>query len=795
MTFRFSFSWLITVLAVCFARDLRAFEALDVPTREFLATYCQDCHSGESAEAGFDVAALKGDLSNPETLLKWVRVYDRVKAGEMPPKEEYGELDPNEKGEFLKQMDGWIRGFQEREWRSEGRVRGRRLTNLQLERTLQDLLGIDIPLASLMPEESRTNGFTTVADGQSLSHFQLEQHLSVVDAALDEAIRRAVTGPDERTRNFSARELSRRRLNSRTREPEYIDETAVVWSGRLIFYGRLPATTARESGWYRFKVTASSLKSPDNHGVWCTVRYGRCVSSAPLLGWVGAFEATEKPKSWTFEAWIPKGDMLEIRPGDNTLKMARFKGGQVGTGEGGPQNVPGVAIHSIEMQRIHKGPRDEEIRARLFCDVKLTTEDGEPELVTSSPNDAAAFLMKDFAGRAFRRPVSDEDVAPYIQLVQDSLDNGTPLLEAVRGGYRALLCSPRFLYLHETPGRLDDYSLASRLSYFLWNTMPDAELLKLAGSGRLSDKAVLRSQVNRMLADERGRNFVKDFAAQWLDLSQIDFTEPDRRLYPKFDIIVQQSMLEETQAYLQTMLDENLSVGHLIDSDFTFLNSRLARFYEIDRVKTDELRRVNLQPEDRRGGLLTQGAILKVTANGTTTSPVIRGVWVSERILGEHVPPPPTGVPAIEPDIRGATSIRDMLAKHRSQPSCASCHTKVDPAGFALENFDPAGQWRDHYGGSNRGRRSRGLKIDASYELADGRKFENVAEFQKLILTDSESLAENVAEKLLTYGTGAPVTFADRKAVEEIARQAAKSEHGFRDVLLALIEHPIFLSK
>jgi hypothetical protein len=403
--------------------------------------------------------------------------------------------------------------------------------------------------------------------------------------------------------------------------------------------------------------------------------------------------------------------------------------------------------------------------------------------------------MRQFANRAFRRPVAAEDVAPYIGMAHEALDGGGSLLEALRGGYRALLCSPRFLYFHENPGLLDDYALASRLSYFLWNTMPDAELLKLAASGRLSDKRVLRGQAERMLADERGQNFVKDFASEWLDLSLIDFTEPDRKLHPQFDIVVQQSMLDETHAFLQTLLDDNLSVGNLIDSNFTFLNSRLARFYEIDRVNSDELTRVELRPEDHRGGLLTQGAILKVTANGTTTSPVIRGVWVSERLLGQHVPPPPAGVPAIEPDIRGATSIRDMLAKHRSQASCAACHTKIDPAGFALENFDPAGQWRDNYLAFDRGRRSRGTKIDASYELSDGRRFENIDGFQKLVLSQPETLARNVAEKLLTYGSGAPITFADREAVEQIAHRAGDSNYGFRSLLLALIEHPIFLSK
>lgn len=771
-----------------------AAESADVPVREFLKSNCQDCHEGETAEAGLDLAKLGGNLSDPNQLAKWIRIYDRVKTGEMPPADAL-ELSDQDRAKFVSTTENWMEQHQLREWQEFGRVRGRRLTNLQLERTLHDLLGIDIPLASLLPEETKTNGFTTVADGQSLSHFQLEQHLSVVDKALDEAIRRASSSPDEDHWTLSASQLARQRTRSRNREPELIDDTAVVWSSRLIFYGRLPSTTARESGWYRFTATASALNSPKDHGVWCTVRTGRCVSSAPLLGWVGAFEATSEPKSFTYEAWIPKGEMLEIRPGDGTLRMARFQGGQVGTGEGGPQNVPGVALHGMTMERFHKGPSNAEIRARLFCDVKVKTKDGKPELVGDDPKEAAAFLMQQFAGRAFRRPVSSDDVAPYIAMVEDSLDGGMSLLDALRGGYRALLCSPRFMYFHENPGRLDDYALASRLSYFLWNTMPDEELLRLADAGRLHDPKVLRAQAERLLKDECGKDFVKDFSAEWLDLSLIDFTEPDRRLHPDFDIVVQQSMLEETHVYLQNMLEKNLGVGHLIDSDFTFLNSRLSRYYEIGRVDSTELQRVSLEPDDHRGGLLTQGAILKVTANGTTTSPVIRGVWISDRLLGQHVPPPPAGVPAIEPDIRGASTIREMLAKHRSDASCASCHTKVDPAGFALENFDPAGQWRENYPAFDRGKRTRGPKIDASYELSDGRKFDDLEEFQELLLAHPETLANNLAEKLLTYGTGAPVTFADRKSVAEIAQKSKASGYGFRSIVLALIEHPVFLSK
>jgi hypothetical protein len=342
---------------------------------------------------------------------------------------------------------------------------------------------------------------------------------------------------------------------------------------------------------------------------------------------------------------------------------------------------------------------------------------------------------------------------------------------------------------------LDDHAIATRLSYLLTGSTPDEVLTELANSGRLHEPSVIHEQVERLLAGPGGRRFIEDFSAEWLDLDQIDFTEPDRKLFPDFDAIVQHSMLDETHTYLETMLSENLNVKHLITSDYTFLNSRLARFYDIDSVIGDELRRVQLQPDHHRGGVLTQGAILKVTANGSNTSPVIRGVWVAKRLLGETIPPPPDNVPAIEPDIRGAKTIREILAKHRSQDECASCHVKIDPPGFALENYDPAGQWRTRYLQLVDGRLRPGATIDASYEMRDGRKFQDVDEFRSLIVANSRALARNVAEKLLVFGTGAPISFADRQVVDDIVEQVEKDDYGFRSIVHAVVTSSVFLSK
>ncbi|EMI22810.1 protein containing DUF1588 [Rhodopirellula maiorica SM1] len=778
---------------------------------EILENSCIDCHADESGEGGFDASALGADLSDPKTLATWQRVFDRVEKGEMPP-EDAESLEPKVRKRFLDATSRWITSTQLFEFSKLGRVQARRLTTLQLERTLHDLLSIDIPLASLAPEDPRVDGFTNIASAQAMSHFQIESHLNIVDAALDEAFDRALEDESPHVKSLTAKQIARTNPKRRCREPEMLDGKAVVWASRLIFYGRIQSTTVPKDGWYRMTVTASAMNKPEDHGVWCTVRTGFCTSGAPLMSWVGSFEATDEPIERTFEAWVPKGQMFEIRPGDLTLKQGRFAGGQVGAGEGTPQNLAGVAFHEMKIEEIHPGGDVSSVRNHLFGSLKLSKSGNAKNSKTKRlqldkqvTQTELREQLNRFAHRAFRRPVSKAELQPYIEILSQMLeDNGDPL-EALRASYRAILCSARFMYLIEptstesasnissrTP--LDDFAIASRLSYFLTGSMPDAELFKLARQQKLRDPEVLISQVDRLIGGNGQRQFVADFTSQWLDLIDINFTEPDPKLYPRYDSVVENAMLAETHRYIETLLSQNASIDKLVRSDFTFLNSRLARFYGIEGIEGDELRLVKLDKGSSRGGLLSQGAILKVTANGTTTSPVLRGVWVCDRILGEPIPPPPESVPAIEPDIRGAKTIRDQLELHRNHTECASCHSKIDPPGFALESFDAAGQWRDHYVISGKGRR-KGPKVDPSYQLADGRPFDGFNQFRELIANEQKMLARNFAEKLLVYGTGAPIAFADRQIVEQIVDSTSDDHYGMRSLLDAVVLSPIFLSK
>ena len=353
------------------------------------------------------------------------------------------------------------------------------------------------------------------------------------------------------------------------------------------------------------------------------------------------------------------------------------------------------------------------------------------------------------------------------------------------------LCSPRFLFLKERPGKLDDFALASRLSYFLWSSMPDEELLAAARRGGLSQPDVLRGQVERMLKSPRAAAFTENFLGQWLNLRQINFTTPDKQLYPEFDDFLEWSMVRETHLFFEELLGHDLSLLNLVDSDFTMLNERLARHYGIAGVEGLEFRKVALRPEHHRGGVLTQGSVLKVSANGTTTSPVVRGVWVLDRILGKPPKPPPADVPAVEPDIRGAITIREQLAKHRQVASCASCHKQIDPPGYALENYDAIGGWRERYR-TLEGRPDRsfldkvvdgdgvaygeGSAVEAGDILADGRKFADLAGLKKLLLEDPDQITRALTEKLVVYATGHGLEYGDRDVVEQIVARTARAE-------------------
>jgi mono/diheme cytochrome c family protein len=436
----------------------------------------------------------------------------------------------------------------------------------------------------------------------------------------------------------------------------------------------------------------------------------------------------------------------------------------------------------------------------------LTPAEREPKLETvwsESPVEDARRLLGDFLPRAFRRQVAPTEIEPYLKLLQTRLGAKDCFEDAMRRVYVAVLTSPEFLFL---PAPTQDEALASRLSYWLWNGPPDDALLAAARDGSLRRPETLRAQVDRLLADPRAERFTQDFTRQWLELGRLDETNPDPLLYPEYRFLLGQGVANETPAFLRELIAQDLPARALVKPGFAMLTQRLAEHYGIAGVTGVEVRKVALPADSLRGGLLGQASIHKLTANGTTTSPVKRGVWVSDRLLDDPAPPPPPGISAVDPDTRGTTTVREQLTKHRSDPNCAACHAKIDAPGFALEAFDPVGGLRSRYRSNGKGDQppekgrtdwrveyKLGPVVDASGELRDGRAFRTVSEFVELLAADDEKIARAFVAHQVRYATGSEVSFADRAAIRRIVAQAKDRGYGLRSLIHGLAQSPLFL--
>lgn len=524
---------------------------------------------------------------------------------------------------------------------------------------------------------------------------------------------------------------------------------------------------------------------------------------------IGVFDAPPgKPGISELEAFLEKGAMVKL---DCMRLPSPMVPAMPHTIQRGPDGYPGVAFHWLEVE----GPiitdwPPESYRA-LFGDVPFQQMGRHVVAVSDQPLEDAGKLLKQFMSRAYRRPVSTAEYERFYQYAKQLLKEGETLTDAMISTYSAVLSSPEFLFHCGQSGKLDDFALAERLAFFLGESTADERIRALAQEGKLNEPETLRIEVDRLLDKPEAKRFVKQFLNSWLNLDEINDTDPDRELYPEYagDWWLVNSMIEESRLYFTDLIASNHPARNIIDSDYIFADERIARHYGIPGIIGTDFRRVNLPKNHPRGGILTQAAVLKVTANGTVTSPVLRGVFVLERLLGDPPSPPPPSIPAVEPDIRGAATIRELLRKHRADSSCASCHSKIDPPGFALESFDVMGHWRENYRsltqGSERvegiGRSGNefvhfiGKDIDASGITAGGDTFTDIIQFKKLLLQDEEAIARNLTEQLLVYATGAPISFADRDEVSAILEKSRESSFGVRTIIHEIIQSPLFLHK
>lgn len=763
-----------------------------------LAKHCSPCHSKQldKPKGNFRIDLLTADFSAESVRERWEKVRERVVAGEMPP-----ESRPRLPERDLNAIVDWITQQLDRynpESRTESGIRFRRLNRVEYENTIRDLLDVRVDLKEMLPPDTSADGFDNVADALHVSPFLMESYLEAADKALSLAIANHPQPQSQTKRYLLGDERHVKVTTERVFRP--VADSLVMFSSSSWQAITLGQFYPPERGTYRFRISAHGFQS-DGQPV--TFR----VDAGPMLmgtknHLVGYFDVPpNEPTIIEFTDHFEARSTIRILPfGLATAQAVHQIGADEYTGAGLAVDWVEVEgpIHDVWPPPSHRSIFGEIAQAAA----PINGERNRVEVTSQDPIDDAQRILRGFAGRAFRRTATDDDVRRLMPLVQANLDAGCSFEQAVRVGLKAILLAPDFLFRAEGPGQLDQFALASRLSYFLWSTMPDESLLTLAEQQQLGQAEVLREQVERLLHSPKSVAFTENFVGQWLGLRDIDFTEPDRRLYPEFDDLLKASMITETEMFFSELLNNDLSVANFVASDFAILNERLAKHYGIEGVTGHAFRKIQLPPGSHRGGVMTMASVLKVTANGSTTSPVTRGAWVLDRILGTPPKPPPPGVPAIEPDIRGATTIREQLAKHRQIESCATCHIQIDPPGFALENFDVIGGWREYYRSVGNGKPvtidgrrmpyAQGPAVDPSDRMPDGRSFRDIDELKQMILADKEQVARALTSKILTYATGRSPRPADSAAIDRIVRGASEHDYGFRTLIHELVQSDLF---
>ena len=771
--------------------------------RPLLTQHCVECHGAKEPQGDLRLDQLSTDF-NDETVRKtWLDIRQRVESGVMPPKPK-PRVSSEQVAKLSRFVGDQIAIIEKAERAKVGRVVLRRLNRVEYENTICDLLGIKVNLKDQLPQDGSANGFDNAGAALHTSSFLMEKYLEAAETALNHAITNKPKAPPRIDTRYSLKESHPVRTTTE-KVYRFLDDTVVCFCSSAWHNVGVSKFYPQEGGTYRFRISASGYQSagkPVTYRV--TSGNTRLTGKAGLVGYFDA--PPEKPSIVEFVQYIEPRTTISLLPYGLTSAQAVNKIG-ADTYDG-----PGLAVQYVEVE----GPLNDvwppESHRRIFGEMEqkpapIYNQSTRVEVVSSDPLKDALRILRTFTQRAFRRTVTDADVAPFVEVVKTKLADQYSFEQAMRAALKGVLISPEFLFLREKPGKLDDFALANRLSYFLWSTMPDDELMKLAEQGKLSDSSgkTLHAQVERMLKHPKSAAFTENFLGQWLALREIDSTEPSHILYPEFDHLLKVSMLRETELFFEEVLKNDLSLTNFVASDFSMLNGRLSKHYSIPGIDGWEFQKTTLPADSHRGGLLTMASVLKVTANGTTTSPVMRGAWVLDRILGTPPSPPPDDVPVIDPDIRGATSIRDQLAKHRSTASCASCHSSIDPPGFALESFDCIGGWRDKYRvtGSGEsvvidGRRMAyhiGKKVDPSYEMADGTQFQNVDEFKQLLLKDKDQLARSLAAKLLTYATGAAPTVGDRGEIDHVVDRVREKNYGLRSLIHEVVMSELFQNK
>ena len=795
------FLWNYTGLAASNELVDDKYQSLVAP---YLKTFCLKCHRGVEAEAGFRIDRLSSDVGlNVDA---WQDMFDRISSGQMPPAHSGKQPNASETTRLIQWLNSAIDRANVKNLARRGPMQFNRMTNQEYLNTIRDLLGVKFHEKEIdLVENQSWNGIRKVGSVQTISAVHIERYLGVAEKVIDEVFLSQQTGSI--VRHFDAIDLAggealygSQLTKSLKQDIETNPVRVDLWPGQTI---ALDVEQNWIAGKYRFTLQLSGLQSIDNRPPHLTISD---LSDDRILFEKGVVTTESKSTKISFDVHISGGrHEFKLTNGVNgpltLLRLDRTKKPFYSTVQGylpwqvsfldskGNAKYPCLILDWVQIE----GP--------------LVSQEGASKRNLFVPQSDDLMEVRQclnrFVESAYRRPVKAHEMTRYYELVNAEIAKGKSVKTATKTAMIAVLCSKEFIYLIEgSPERrsvgLTNYELASRLSYFLWSSTPDEELLKLAKLNQLSNENVLRKQVKRLLADPRSNAFVADFSRQWLRLDEVGRFKPNSELYPEFDGYLQRSMIEESKLFFNRLLRENLSLRELIISDWTILNPRLALHYQIDlneKPYEDRFRVVELKPADNRGGVLTHGSILSMTSDGLRHRPVHRGVWLTETLLGQSTPPPPANVAAIEPNPPNGIkrTIRGRLESHSRDVTCSSCHSRIDPYGFAFENYDAIGRWRTIE------KFVSGLGedplVDASGVLPTGESFSDVNQFRQLLLKDFDLINEAFVKTLATYATRRLLTDDDQAALKKLAEISSYNDYRLGDLVESIVVSPLFLQR
>lgn len=754
---------------------------------DFLNEHCLECHGSTDPQLGFDIESMDftaGVFNAPDFSSEQAeRILRKISAGQMPPPDAF-QPEPGDAHRAISALEHLLSYRQSRFPRFSSAGTIRRLTRTEYQNAIGDLLSVEVDASDFLPEDPSSHGFDNITV-EGLSPLLLNRYISAAESISRAALGGSQGGPV----GFTVRLPADRSQETHVAGLPFGTRGGTTFTQQFVRGGQyeieMKLTRDRDEKvegldrehqvdvlLNRELVKRFPLKPPPKHENQQDYRdYSK--SDAHLKT---RFEITPGVHeiTVTFPHTSAALRTIKRQPFDASFNRHRH-----------PRQTP--ALFQVSLI----GPLSGGATGATPSRMKLLGEFAERSPAKGQRTEAARVILGRLMRAAYRRSVDADDFEAPMLLFKQALaadESADGFESAIEFAVASVLVNPNFLFrIERAPEEVDEekfhpvsaFELASRLSFFLWSSVPDEPLLALAESGQLLSDEVLVQQVRRMLADQRSEALVNNFAAQWLYLRNLDSIRPDLRIFPDFDDNLRQSFRGETEHLFRHIVQTDDSVLVLVDSDFTFLNQRLAKHYGIPNVTGSHFRKVALPPESRRGGILRHGSILMVTSYATRTAPTIRGNWILENLLGTPAPPPPPNVPNLqENNTLAATSVRQRLAQHRANPACAACHDLMDPIGFALENYDAVGRWRDYEGE---------IKVDSAGVLPDGQQINSVSQLEQGILKRPDVFAATVTEKLMTYGLGRAVEAFDGPAVRSIVRKAAQEDYRFSSIVEGVV--------